>query len=116
MPSKLLTCASGSPYPIVSGNLWSGQGANHPVGGIQFYLDASSSGFAYVGYSGGFTVRSGTTELSGGVIAGLSDGFPLAPGGSIFLPKLGFTSGSVSVFATCDAACSGQARLWWQPL
>lgn len=117
MPSKLLTCASGSPYPLVSGNLWSGQGAYHPVGGIQFYLDETSSGKAYVGYSGGFTVNSGTLALSGGATSlyGLGDGYPIRPGESFFLPRVGMTSGAAP-YATCDPACSGQARLWWLPL
>lgn len=112
MPSTLLTAASGSPWPLISGNFWSGTGANHPVGGMQLYLDAASSGAAYVSLSGGTTVTSGGFFLSGG---GILDGMKMPPGGAYFIPKMGFNpSGQLSVYVTCDPGCSGQARMFWE--
>lgn len=110
MPSTILSAASGSPFPLVSGNLWSGQGAFHPVGGVRLLLDPISSGNAYISLSGGATTRSGGFFLSGG----LTDGMLLAPGGDYFIPKLAFVSGQMSIWATCDPAASGQGRLYWE--
>lgn len=112
MPSTLVTAASGAPFPLVSGNFWSGTGGFHPVGGIQLRAGLSNSGSVYVGLSGGMTVTSGGFFLSGG---GLNDGMPLAAGDSLFIPKVAFqTSGVVNVYVNCDAACSGQARIFWE--
>ncbi len=110
MPSVLLTAASGGPWPLVSGNYFSGQGANHPVGGMQLYLDVAASGNAYVGLSGGATVNSGGFLLSGINV----DAMPIRPGGGYFLPKLAFISGQLNVFVTCDPTCSGVARLYYE--
>jgi hypothetical protein len=115
MPSLLLTAASGSPFPVISGNFWSGRGSytgGQPIGGIQLRLDRAASGNAYISLSGGATVTSGNTFLSGG---GIMDGMQMGPGDAYFIPKVSFnTSGQVNVYATCDPACSGQARLFWE--
>src|SRR5574338_624182 len=101
MPSTLLTRASGSPFPLVSGNFWSGQGTPHPVGSVLLKLDPSASGNAYIALSGGATVTSGGFFLSGG---GITDGMLLKPGESYQIPKLALTpiSGVFNVYATCD--------------
>lgn len=112
MPSVLLTAASGSPFPIVSGNLWSGQGAQIPRTGVYVYLSPEASGFAYVSLSGGSTVNSGGFFLSG---VNTSDGVLLAPGKDRFYPRSLFApSGTLNLFATCVATASGQARLYWE--
>ncbi len=119
MPSTLLTAASGIPFPLISGNAFSGQGVPHPVGGVQLVLSPSASGNAYISLSGltlsgdlGTTVNSGGFFLSGG---GLNDGILLAPGGGYFIPRLGIgPSGQLNLFASCDPAASGQARLYWE--
>jgi hypothetical protein len=118
MPSTLL----GNPYLsggqlIVSGNPWSGQ--IRPVGGIQLFLATNSSGNAYITLSGGVrpasggpTINSGGFFLSGG---GLMDGMPLGPGASYFIPRIGTgPSGVINIYANCDQACSGQARLYYE--
>lgn len=112
MPSTLLTAASGSPFPLFSGNLWSGQGTPHPIGGVQLTLSPTASGNAYVSLSGGGTVNSGGMFLSGG---GLLDGMVMTPGAGYFIPKIGCgVSGTLQIYATCDAAGSGQSRLFWE--
>lgn len=112
MPSVILTAASGGPWPIVSGNFWSGTGAQHPIGGIQLRLDTAASGNAYVGLSGGMTVRSGGFLLSG---VNTTDGMIMAPGDSYFIPKAALAiSGTLNVYATVEAAGSGQARLFYE--
>jgi len=110
VPSTILSRASGQPFPIVSGNYWSGQGVFHPVGGIQLRLSPDASGNAFVGLSGGMTANSGGFLLSGSNV----DGMLLRPGDPYFIPKIAFISGQVNVYATCDATCSGQARLYWE--
>lgn len=111
MPSSILTPASGAPFPIISGNYWSGQ-TPRPVGGVNLKLHPEASGNAYISLSGGSTVNSGGFLLSG---ANRSDGMILSPGDTYFVPKLAFTvSGVFNIYATCDAACSGQARLYWE--
>lgn len=119
MPSLLLTAASGAPFPIYSGNPWSGQGTPHPVGGIQLLLHPNASGNAYVFLSGNPSGVTGVmTVTSGGAFpngSGLLDGMLVPPGGSYFIPKLGINpSGSFGVYATCDAGASGQARLFFE--
>lgn len=112
MPSTLLSAASGAPFPLVSGNLWSGTGAFHPLGGIQLRLAPNASGNAYVSLSGGSTVNSGGFLRSGG---GLLDGMIMKPGDSYFVPKLGIhPSGFIGIYGTCDPEASGQARLYWE--
>lgn len=97
---------------ILSGNYWSGTFA--PVGGIQLVAWPANSGNVYVGLSGGVTITSGVFQKSGG--PSRLDGVPLAPGATYFIPKLAFSnvSGTPQVFAQPDAACSGQARLFWE--
>ena len=110
MPSVLIgnPLASGA-QQIVSGNPWSGD--YRPIGGVQLVLDRSASGAIYVGTSGNITLNSGGMFLTGG---GLNDGVQLAPGGSYFIPKLAFVSGEYNLFIRHDAACSGQARLFYE--
>ncbi len=110
MPSTIISAASGAPFPLVSGNPWSGQGTSHPIGEVRLCLDPSASGNAYISYSGDTTINSGGYFLSGG---GLSDGMILKPGERYNVPKLCFTSGKLNVYVTCDAACSGRGRLYW---
>lgn len=110
MPSTLLTAASGAPFPLASGDYWSGTGAQHPVGGVNLRLAKNASGNAYVGLSGGTTLNSGGFFLSGNN----ADGFVLHPGDSYFIPRLAFVSGQMNIYAHCDPACSGQARLYWE--
>jgi hypothetical protein len=109
MPSLLLTAASGAPFPLVSGNLWSGQGFK-PYSQVRLYLDRSASGNAYISTSGNATVTSGGFLLSGQN----QDAMALAPAGRLEYPRLVFVSGQLNLFATCDAAASGQARLYFE--
>ncbi len=111
MPSVLLTGASGAPFPLVSGNYWSGTGAFHPVGGVLLVLDRVASGSAYISFSGGATLNSGTHLFSGTN----ADGVQLIPGAERFIPKLCLISGQMNIFVTCDAAASGN-RLYWEVL
>lgn len=112
MPSTLIGIVSGSPQLIYSGTLptLSG-GVRSMIGSIQFKLSATASGSIYLGFSGNVTMNSGNVFLSGG---GLNDGYVLGPGESLNVPKAVAVSGSLSVYAHHDAACSGQARLYWQ--
>lgn len=111
MPSIILgnPLASG-PVQIVSGNPWSG--SFRPVTGIQLVLDRSASGSIYVGLSGNVTMTSGGFYLSGTL--GLNDGLQIQPGGAYFIPKGALISGQYNVFVWHDAACSGQARLYYE--
>lgn len=111
MPSTILgnPLASG-PQQIVSGNPYSGQIV--PRGGIQLRLDKNASGNCYIGLSGGTTFTSGGMFLSGG---GGSDGMQIGPGDAYWIPRIGDgISGNFSVYAWCDATCSGQARLYYE--
>ena len=111
MPSYLIGNASGGEL-VISGNPWSGQNAQFPVGGIQIELDREASGSIYVGLSGIVTVKSGGFFLSGG---GLLDGMQVKPGGSYFIPRLGTgLSGFISVRIASDPAVSGQGRAYWE--
>jgi hypothetical protein len=115
MPSLVLgqPLASG-PQIVISGNPWSGFFAS-PQAGIQFVLDYTSSGAAYIGLSGGTTFTSGGMQLSGGVQSGLLDGMQIAPGGAYWLPRAAFpVSGTYNVWAWVDAAASGKARLYFE--
>lgn len=114
MPSLLLTAASG--VLVMSGNLISGRLT--PLGGVQLRW-ISSGGNAYVAFSGGFTVGSGTLTGSGGCLSGMMDAFPLAPGDGFFVPQIalleraGPVSGTFNLWATCDPAASGAGRLFF---
>ena len=113
MPSVILgnPLASGAQI-VVSGNVFSGRLA--PVGGVQLAWDRNASGNVYIGLSGGMTVNSGGMFLSGG---GLLDGMQVGPGGVYFIPKIALaTSGAVTIYAQCDAACSGVSRLYWEAM
>lgn len=115
MPSTLIGVPAGSgiagPQLVYSGNLWSGQG-KIPTGSLFLKLSPTSSGNIYIGFSGNMTMNSGHVFLSGG---GTADGIVLAPGDTFTVPKLVLRSGQLNVYAHHDAACSGQARLYWQP-
>lgn len=116
MPSLIVgnPLASGA-QQIIIGNPWSGA-LPTPVGGIQFALDRSASGSVYIGFSGGLTLNSGQMFLSGGANSGMLDGMQIAPGGGYFVPRslVPSVSGTYNLFARHDAACSGQARLYWE--
>lgn len=111
MPSLIVgqPLASG-PIQIISGNPWSG--GRHPITGIQLVLDRSASGCVYVGFSGNVTMTSGGFFLSGSI--GINDGLQLAPGAAYFVPKGALISGQYNVYVWHDAACSGQARLYFE--
>lgn len=127
MPSFLIDgVRSGTPFPIISGNVWSGQGVN-PRAGIQFKLDKNCSGYVYVGLSGGYVNNSGGTVTitptngmtlnSGGFVLSGNinlDGLQMAAGDSYFIPKSAFISGQCNVFVIADANCSGQARMYFE--
>lgn len=111
MPSILIgnPLASG-PQIIVSGNPWSGHIT--PVGGVQLRWDKNASGNCYIGLSGAMTVTSGGMFLSGG---GLLDGMQISPGDAYWIPRIGTgISGSISIYAGCDATASGQGRLYYE--
>lgn len=112
MGSAVLTNASGSPFPLISGNFFSGVAAPHPIGGVQMRADPSNSGFAYVYLSGGGTLTSGGFFLSG---VNVTDGMILAPGDSYFVPKACLTlSGTVNIFVRTDATGSGRDKAWFE--
>ncbi len=110
MPSILLANISGG-QNLFSGNYWSGRLT--AVGGVQLKLDKTASGNAYVGLSGGTTITSGTPA---GISGGLLDGMVMYPGEGYFIPKMGLgtISGSWGVWVQCDAAVSGQGRLFYE--
>jgi hypothetical protein len=115
MPSALLgnPLASG-PQLLFSGNPYSG-GHPFPQGGVQVRLHPNASGNAYVGFSGNLTLTSGGFFLSGSL--GYADGMILGPGDSYFVPKIACgISGQLSIFVLADAACSGQARIFFDVL
>lgn len=117
MPSVLLSRASGNPFPLASGNIWSGQGAFHPVGKVVLKLSPDASGFAYISLSGYIPVTSGGPTINSGgfLLSGLNvDGFLMKPGDTYEIPKLALQSGTMNIYATCDAAVSGQGRLYWE--
>lgn len=117
MPSVILGRNSGGQL-LISGNPYSGTGSytgKFPIGGIQFFADRNNSGAVYIGLSGGLTVTSGAFIASGGPASGMLDGMQVAPGGGYFIPRIGDgASGSFSIYADCDAACSGQARVYFE--
>lgn len=111
MPSLITTHASGAPFPIASGNVFSGQGANVPYAGIELKADISNSGAIYVSYSGGVNVTSG-----GFLLSGISnDGFAIFPGQTHYVPRRYLVSGQVNIFAASSPAGSGRDRLYWEP-
>jgi hypothetical protein len=102
MPSLLINNASGGQL-VISGAQYSGRLV--PTGGVQLRLDPLASGAAYIGLSGGMTVRSG----------GLLDGMVLNPGDGHFVPKIGYGfSGNPQIRVLADAAVSGQGLLFWE--
>lgn len=110
MPSVVIGFVSGGQL-LVSGNYASGQGYS-PEGGVQIKADRSNSGSVYVALSGGVTVTSGGLFTSGG---GRMDGMQLAPGDAYWAPRIGITnSGALNIYVGCDAACSGQARVYYE--
>jgi hypothetical protein len=116
MPSVLLTQASGHPFPLISGNAWSGQGAAQPYSMVRLHLDRSASGNAYVSLSGNASGLPPVTINSGGfLLSGRNcDMMVIAPGQTVEYPRLGFVSGQCNLFVACEAAASGQARLYWE--
>ena len=112
MPSVVLTAASGAPFPLVSGNFWSGVAGQHPVGEVRLKLITSASGNAYISLSGGSTVSSGGFFLSG---VNTSDAVMIIPGEVYVVPKLGLqSSGALGIYVSCDPAASGVARLFYE--
>ncbi len=110
MPSYLVGFRSGGEL-LISGNPWSGNNAQFPVGGVQLELDREASGSIYVAMSGGVTVKSGSFFLSGG---GLMDGVQIKPGGSYFIPRIGTgLSGNLTIYIGADPAVSGQGRVYY---
>ena len=112
MPSTLIgnPPASGGQI-LVSGFPWSGN--IRPQGGVMLRLDKSSSGAIYIGLSGAMTITSGGLFLSGA--SGLLDGMPMYPGDAMWIPRIGTgNSGSLAIYALAEAACSGQARLYYE--
>lgn len=120
MPSILLgTPALSGGMILVSGFPWSGK-AMDPVGGIQLRLHPNASGNVYVALSGGPNLSGGITLNSGGLFmsgGGLNDGMILAPGDAYFIPRIATgLSGNLTIYIRHDAACSGQARLYYEKL
>lgn len=119
MPSAIIDATSGG-VNIVSGNYFSGQGSFKPVGGVKLKAWDSNSGTIYIALSGGVTVLSGMFQASGGLASGgKMDGYPLGRGDTYEVPRLGYSSsgtfsGTCGLFVTPDAACSGQARVFWE--
>lgn len=120
MPSVVIGFLSGGTN-ILSGNYFSGQGAYHPVGGVQLVADISNSGNLYIGLSGGVTITSGVVQASG--FAGAMDGMQMRPGTPYYIPKIAFNvpggpgvncSGQPAIYVLPDSACSGRARLYWE--
>lgn len=110
MPSILIGNLSGGDL-ILSGCPWSGKAAK-PLSTVQLVWDPNASGNCYVSLSGGLTVASGGFFLSGG---GNMDGLPMQPGGTYAVPRAAMLqSGSINIYVTADAACSGQARMYYE--
>ena len=104
MPSQLIQNTSGGDL-VYSGYI--GQG--YPHRGVELALSPGSLGNAYFGLSGGITVNSGTATPS------VTDGEVIQPGGVRFVP---FPDDKQNVrlfniYMSCDAACSGQARVYY---
>jgi hypothetical protein len=114
MPGAVIGSFSGGQL-LISGGNYSGVGlAFKPAGQVQLTAWKSNSGNVYVAFSGGVTVLSGGFPLSGG---GLRDGVPVAPGDTYSVPKLAIpNSGIFNIYVAPDAACSGQARVFWEVL
>ncbi len=113
--------ASGAQQVIV-GNPFSG--SIHPVTGVLLKLASDASGSVYVGIqqsgivtvnSGGYFL-SGNPTVSGGFPMGFFDGVQLGPGQSYLIQKGALTqySGVWPIYIRSDAACSGQARLYYE--
>lgn len=103
---------SGMTMPLYSGNFWSGV---QPPKALFLKWSFNASGSCYISYSGGMTTTSGGSWFSGTL--GRLDGYQMAPGDEKIIPPhiLARTSGgTVGVYVSCDAAASGQGRLFWE--
>ncbi len=113
MPSLVL----GQPFLsgvqiLISGNPWSG---SVPNGGVRITVDTSASGSIYLGYSGNVTLFSGGMLLSGG--GSVTDGTQIKPGATYHVARSKMPiSGTYNLYAWCDTACSGQVRVYVDPL
>ncbi len=111
MPSAYLGNNSGGDL-VFSG----GTNLARPNGGgqsaVTFVWDPQASGYAYLGLSAPLTINSGSFATSG--LSGAMDGVKLAPGSTFQIPLYGSPPTPVTVYARCDQACSGLARLYWQ--
>lgn len=124
MPSFLLDARSGGVNPFSgSPGFYSGYGPPWPVGGLQYRLSNTASGNAYfVTHPNSFALTSGGVSVGSGLFvgsgfgSGLTDGFLVRPGDTGFIPRTILFpdgSGAPMVYWTCDAAASGQGRLFW---
>lgn len=121
MPSFIVNNVSGGDR-IIAGFPYSRP--SFPTGGVQIVLDYTASGSAYIGLSGGVTIRSGVHTASGGVLSGgMLDGMQVNPGGSYFIPAAALVSkggtasglsGFINIYASVDPGGSGQARLYFE--
>ena len=116
MPSTVMIPVSGigiSLVPPGSGNLYSG-GWGRIVGGIRVRYDVSGPNIVYLqvgpNLSGDLiTITSGTSGLPA-----LTDGFPMLPGDSYFIPKQRLCSGLETPRFAVPAAASG-GFMFWEP-
>lgn len=114
MPSVQIGNQSGG-QALFSGNPFSG--TLRPFGGVQLMWDPLASGlYAYVGLSGGLTVKSGVINSSFINSGGGLDGLPMAAGTTYFIPKIACqpVSGSTPIFVACDQGASGLYRLYYE--
>ena len=107
MPSVQIGLVSGGQI-VLSGDPWSGT-AGYPQGLVVLRWERAASGNVYIALSGNMTVNSGGFSTSGGFAhSGLLDGMQLGPGDVYTIPKLALkTSGTCTIYATPDAAASG---------
>lgn len=112
MPSVRIGVVSGGQI-VLSGVPWSGTAC--PQGLVVLRWERAASGNIYIALSGNMTVNSGGFSTSGGFAhSGLLDGMQLGPGEVYTIPKIGLqTSGTFTVYATPDAAASGN-RLYFE--
>ncbi len=119
MPSYLLGGAASGGTNLLSGNFWSGVGALHPYSNIRLKADNLNSGYVYIAFSGGMTIKSGGLNTSGFANnSGFMDGSPLAAGEVWFVPRLAVAgiSGAPILYAAPDAAGSGHDRIFMEVL
>lgn len=113
MSSTVLDNQSGG-QPLVSGWPLQYSGINPlPIGEVVLRLSRTASGNAYIGFSLPMTATSGGMFLSG---ASVTDGIEMSPGDYLRVPRARTspTSGQLNIYALCDPAASGQARLSWK--